>query len=397
MARVLISAGHTQNEPGAVKGDLREVDLTRKIASKVITRLRQEGIVTLSVPRELDLLSRIDWINKTGYQEATEDICIEFHVNDGGKSGLEGWFKTEGQNKSQELVDSILSSACEETKLTNQGAKSEFDHPLKTLAFLHNTNPTSALIECLYIDNPDDVKFLKDEAKLDQLANGIVKGILKFFKIEEKDKASLPTAQTPMPQTYRPPSFTAPYQTGYTPTFPTQPYSPYSASSAFGTTKVPIQTREEQKKMIKDKYQQILGRKVSNQDLNYFANLNLSEDQMTSRLVQSQEHADLVKDAQEFKDIEPKYKKLENESKELKAQVSDKEKIIQQLNELIAQKNNSIQLLQQGKQPQISQVAPAQPRSETPPQSMTTGYQEIPQYKESFLDKVLKKLNDIFD
>jgi len=184
MARVIISAGHTQQEPGAVVDNLREVDFTRKIANKVTSHLRKQGIIILSVPPELELPARIDWINKTGYREETEDICIEIHVNDGGKSGIEGWYKDKGENNSYKLTKNIVDEIVNITGLTNQGVKSEYDHELQSLAFLHNTNPTSALIECLYLDNPEDQKFLQDDNKLDKLAQGIVNGIKKFFGID---------------------------------------------------------------------------------------------------------------------------------------------------------------------------------------------------------------------
>jgi hypothetical protein len=412
MARVIISAGHTQNEPGAVTQDLKEVDLTRKISTKVTARLRDEGIITLSVPPELDLPTRIEWINKTGYKEETEDICIEFHINDGGKSGIEGWYKGEGESKSQKLTKHIVEEACKVTKLTNQGVKGEFDHSLKSLAFLSNTNPTGALIECLYIDSPDDKKFLKDDSKLDLLASGIVSGIKKFFGIEDINKSvtpniqkqTIPGATTSFPR----PSTLGSTGAGYTmpPPMPRgtpsySPPSPYGGVGGFGAPK-PVTTpksREDMKKMVSTKYQQILGRKVNDQDLNYFANLGLSEDQMLKRLVESQDHITLVGNAQEYKKIKPKYDELVMKSERLEVQVADKEKIIKQQNDLISQKNKSIQELQGSSLPVSANVqSHSSPESPTEPSEISTiGYQEVQPPKETFFDRILKKLNDIFD
>lgn len=403
MARVIISAGHTQNEPGAVVDDLREVDLTYKIATNITTKLRNKGIITLSVPPELDLLARIDWINKTGYKEELDDICIEVHINDGGKSGLEGWYKDRGGNKSQELTQAIIEEACNITGLENQGVKSEYDHSLKTLALVHNTAPTSALVECLYIDNLSDQKFLKDDSKLDLLAEGMVKGILKFFGIESpRDKISQP-ARSQMKGKSASPVF--PYTSGYSPPPPmqSQPYSPYSPSyTGWGSgpqVQPPVaKSREERKKMILEMYHKILGRKVNEQDLNYFFNLGLTEEQMIKRLVESQEHADMVKEGQEYKKIKPEYDKLKIEAQELKSQLKDKEGLIVQQNELIGQKNKTIMDLQQG-----LKLVPPSPGGDLSgkegvfPQIGSPNYQQITQAKDTFLDKVLRKLNDIFD
>ncbi|MBN2016344.1 N-acetylmuramoyl-L-alanine amidase [Candidatus Dojkabacteria bacterium] len=403
MARVLISAGHTQKEPGAIHENLKEVELTRKIANKVTAQLRQKGIIVLSVPPELDLPDRINWINQTGYLEETEDICIEFHINDGGKSGLEGWYKERGKNKSEKLVNDILELACKEAKLTNQGAKSEYDHPLETLAFVHNTNPTSALIECLYIDNPEDQNFLKDDSKLEVLATGIVNGVIKFFDIDDtlnssdQIQKSTPMTQAPFTQRNTFPGS----QASYPQPIATQPRS-YGSPYSYGPTYNPLGTstsqpksREEIKEMVRMKYQQILGRKVNDQDLNYFVNLGLNEDQMIRRLVQSQEHAELIKNGQEFKELKPKHDKLIIEVKELKTQVRDKDNIIKQQNGLIVQKNRTIQQLQMP--PQITQESPP---PESPPESLGMADVNTPETqteKESFFDKLLRRLNDIFD
>jgi N-acetylmuramoyl-L-alanine amidase len=395
MARVIVSAGHTQNEPGAVAGELREVDLTRKIVGKIIYILRNEGIITLSVPPELELAQRTDWINNTGYKEETEDICLEIHINDGGKSGLEGWFKNKGANKSQELTKNIIEESCKTTGLKNQGIKSEFDHQLKTLSFLHNTNPTSSLIECLYIDNPEDQKFLKDESKIELLAKGIVNGIIIFFKIEPKNKTNItaePTAQPFSTPSYNPPS-PLPY-TSQTPSY--KPYMPYSPQPSYGYGSTPgafgnqPQDREQRKKMVKTKYQQVLGKKVSDQDLDYFINLGLSEEQMTKRLVESQDHAYLVEDSQEYKKIKPIYDKLKVKEKQLEVQVKDKDAIITRQNDLINQKNKLFQ-----KSNENPLIVNHTDHEQVP--SMQINPNQHQTKKATFINKILQKLNDIFD
>jgi N-acetylmuramoyl-L-alanine amidase len=415
MARVIISAGHTQKEPGAVVQELREVDLTRKIATNVTQKLRAKGIITLSTPPELDLAARVDWINKTGYKGETEDIAIEFHINDGGKSGLEGWHKDKVDNKSKELTTCIIEEACKKANLENQGVKSEYDHPLKTLAFVHNTNTTSSLIECLYLDNPKDQEFLKDDSKISLLADGIVNGILKFFGIlDEQPNINI---QTPQPTTL---PTTMPGSTYSPPPMPSYPqYTTPSPRPAFGqtptfgaptTTPQPQQSREERSKVIKDKYQQILGRKVNDQDLNYFLNLGLTEDQMIRRLVESQEHVDIIKNHQDCKKIKPKYEKLISENQKLKNEVKDKEELLSKQNQLIGQKNASIQSLEHATNASLTPQptttpptpAPTQPQTEqqSPPPTIpnqSVGYQTLTPPKESFIDKTLRKLNDIFD
>lgn len=434
MARVIISAGHTQQDPGAIQGELREVDLTKKIANLVASKLRNQGIVTLSVPPELDLNSKIDWINKTGYQQQLEDICVEFHINEGGKSGIEGWFNS-GNEDSKRLTEQIVTQTCKKTSLQNQGVKDESQHQLKTLAFLSKTNPTASLIECLYIDNPEDQKFLQDETKLNLLAEGIVDGILEFFEVDRNAQAQniqnqqLPGSNTTQagisgqtqstfrkPPPYKPPTTTKSSQPIKQPSSNIQPKlgsslsRPSSTSRAktnlggLSPTSPPPQkqmTREERKKMIQEKYELILGRKVNDKDLNYFVNLGLNEDQMIKRLVESQEHADMVKNSQEHKKIKPEYEKLKKEVQELRTGVKDKEALVEKQNELIERKTQTIQNLQHGVQSNQQQTVQSPQSNTTNPQSpqqiSQIGYEEPNTKEMSFIDKILKKLNDLLD
>lgn len=404
MARVIVSAGHTQSEPGAVVDDLKEVDLTHTIAKKITSQLRQNGIITLSVPPELDLLKRIEWINKTGYSSETEDICIEIHINEGGKSGFEGWFGGEDEDTSKDLTTKIIESACSKTGLANQGVKNHKEHELKSLMFLQKTKPTGAILECLYIDNADDQAFLKDDSKLDLLAQGIVEGIMNFFGAESaaavpntgqfpQAGGSFPSASPSFPRT--PPYSPAPQAQPYPSYVPPSPYGGGNVGGAYGGGQQNVQqSREERKQMVQEKYQQILGRKVNDQDLNYFINLGLNEDQMIKRIVDSQEHADMVQGYQEYKKIKPEYEQLKIDKQRLEVQLRDKEDILDKQNDSIAQKNRTIQELQNRSGAQTIQ---ADGDNNQPP-GQVVGFQDLgSSSRQTFVDKVLQRLNDFFD
>jgi len=132
MPRVIVSSGHTSASPGSTANGLREADLAKKIARSTLKYLRQNGIISLSVPPEMELADRIKWINETGYQESTNDLALEIHINDGGKSGIEIWYEGEGDNVSHRLADSILTATVTETKLPSQGSKSEYQLTLQS-------------------------------------------------------------------------------------------------------------------------------------------------------------------------------------------------------------------------------------------------------------------------
>lgn len=390
MPRVIVSAGHTNDQPGTVVSGLREVDLTRKIAKAVVEELRKQKITTLSVPPNLELARRIQWINQTGYSEEEGDISIEIHINDGAKQGIEGWHQAD-KNNSINLTKSIVNQVTADLDWQSQGIKSEYEHEYGSLAFLHNTNPISSLLECGYLDNEKDFNFLKEDTNILKLAKSVAQGILNYFgpnskntsTTEENDNGKSPktaddkasegstdsTGQTqknikptPLAQSTQSDNIsqttsssfgsTAPNSMRYSPTpaqpsYGTPPSSFSSSSPPSGSTPKPYMNREERRQMIIDNYIKILGREPSQSDLNYFLNLGTNEEQLIQKMIDSQEHADLVKSRQEVVKTKEKLTKQTNELLHLRTKVSDQQGIIKNLNQLLIQKNRAIYRLNQ--------------------------------------------------
>ncbi|MDQ7020345.1 MAG: N-acetylmuramoyl-L-alanine amidase [Candidatus Dojkabacteria bacterium] len=184
MGRVLLGAAHTLMQPGEIYKDLREADLTRKFLKFAISHLEKKGIEFKTVPLDLSLLKRIDWINNTGYSQETDDVFIELHVNDGGKRGIENWYSDDPgeDNPSQRFAEFMIDDMCSSLGFTNHGAKSEHDCPLTSLLILNQTKTISIATELLFIDNEEDIAILKDDSKVDNLMKVLVESIAKFFE-----------------------------------------------------------------------------------------------------------------------------------------------------------------------------------------------------------------------
>lgn len=372
MPRVLISAGHTNQDPGTVIDGIREVDLTRQIAQAITKELRQSNIITLAVPPNLDLANRIQWINQTGYNEESGDVCLEVHINDGNKQGIEAWFKDQNE-KSEKFTKAVVDSVVKELNWTNQGVNNEKKHPFGSLAFLDNTKPISTLVECGYLDNDKDREFLKDSSNIEKLAKALANGIKNFLN-QSSNKQEETTTLATRPQT-TPASTNTPVQTTPQPAPSPSPYTPpsprqmgggfgsqynypSSSGSSFGGPRTtPSQmsggsstgymSREERREMIQNNYIKILGREPSQSDLNYFLNIGIVEDQLIKKMVDSQEHADLVKSRQEIIKTKEQFINHKNELMGLRAKVNDQKGIIKNLNLLLIQKNKAIQELNQ--------------------------------------------------
>lgn len=351
MPRLLISAAHTLENPGEVYGDLREADITRNILKKTIPYLEAHKIEFQAVPLDLQLLKRIDWIRDTGYTREQGDIFLEIHVNDGGKRGIEGWFEgpASPDNNSQKFAESIVNSICKSTGYPSQGVKSEYEHDLGSLIILNQSNVISTAVECLYIDNPEDISIIRDDTKLDSLAKAIADAVNEYVLnvAPTLNLVSKGASQNPR---------NTPFQTNPVPTYNrqnqfTSPQSPFTSSpSQVGNTaqnRPVLIDREERKEMIKNLFLKVLGREPNQNDLNYHLNTGVTEIELIKKLVDGEDHQNLVKDALQFKELNDKVAKLNAEIDQLKANNIDSKVMNDSMNRLLEHKNMLISRLHQ--------------------------------------------------
>lgn len=379
MSRVLISAGHTVMDPGQIYQDLREADLTRKIAPKIIPYIEKAKVEVKGVPLDLPLLQRLEWINNTGYSDAQGDVCIEIHVNDGNKRGVEAWFLGEGGNNSHKLAKVLVDTITADTGYQSQGIHPEHEHELRSLTFLNRSNPTTVLLETLFIDNAEDIKILKDDAKLEELAKSVARGILRYIgkdlegndlpadqKPKYDDLKPIPRKQEenpfgdldsmfddmpsppPMPQASTAPApkpFTAPSPVpafgGTAPGFGSSFGQPMGAGSNAGSGTT-MMDREQRKQMVTEVYSQGLGREPTQSDLNYFLNSGISKPDLLEKIFKSQEHLDLVKAKQELEDVKKKIPDLESQATKSRAEAAETKEMLASLQQLLAHKNKAI-------------------------------------------------------
>jgi len=427
MPRVIISSGHTSKDPGSKANGLVEYELARKIAKGILPILRQHGIITLSVPPDLELLKRIEWINNTGYSDATNDVAVEVHINEGNKRGIETWFEGEGESKSKQLSEIILKTVSVESSLPKQGSKSEYDHEIGSIAFLHDINAITTLVECGYIDNTEDAGFLKNDNNIAKLSRGIAKGLLEYFGVQYKDQANpTPTQSTSAPKTNQPATQTpVGNNTNPVPNYQNMPPRPAMNTNNFGGGNMgsfqrsmpqmndfgqggyqqpggfpgdqgfnspQTMSRDERKKMIDDMYVKVLGREPNQNDQNYFLNIGIAEQELMKKMIESQEHADLVKSRQEVLKAKEELNEHKTELFQLRASSEDQKVIIRNLHALIAQKNQAIAQIQQ----QLGMMSNYQNSSRASSQQSAT---ETPEhkYKGTFLDKLFKAFSDLFE
>ena len=191
---IFLDPGHGGSDSGAVSGGVREKDLTLSVYNKVSSKLASLGYTVLtsrSVDKDVDLVDRADQANK-----ANADMLLSIHFNAGGRGiarGIETYYyqsqedrvpkiNKENHNNAERLERSRkLANKVQQNLLYQTGAN---DRGVKRASFtvLRETSIPSILVELGFIDNPEERNKIKTNEYQERLANGIVDGIVEYYK-----------------------------------------------------------------------------------------------------------------------------------------------------------------------------------------------------------------------
>ena len=193
---VFLDPGHGGRDPGAVYNGLREKDLNMSIYRKLRSELEKLGYTVLT-SRDSDVYvdyvtERSEMVNKTD-----ADVFISIHFNATGvpganRSGVETYIYepdpdiTPRINKvahnhpirlseSKRLADNIHNSVVSIAGANDRGVRGS------NYAVLRETVKPAVLLELGYIDSPE-YKKISDDKYQNKLVEGIVTGLLNFYK-----------------------------------------------------------------------------------------------------------------------------------------------------------------------------------------------------------------------
>ena len=191
---IFLDPGHGGSDPGAVSGGVREKDLTLSVYNKVSSKLASLGHTVLTsrnVDKDVDLVERAEQANN-----ANADMLLSIHFNAGGRGvarGIETYYyqsqadrvpkiNKENHNNAERLERSRkLANKVQQNLLYQTGAN---DRGVKRASFtvLRETSIPSILVELGFIDNPEERNKIKTNEYQERLANGIVDGIVEYYK-----------------------------------------------------------------------------------------------------------------------------------------------------------------------------------------------------------------------
>lgn len=178
--RIIIDAGHGDNDPGAIgPTNLREKDVTLDVSKKLKAELERQGaIVTLT--RSDDTYLTLEQRTKVA-NSSDSDAFISIHANASVSTsarGTETYYNTAynfNGPRSSILAKYIQDSLVDRINTYDRGTKTANFYVIK------NNELPSALVELAFISNPNEESMLKNNVIRGQAAVGIAEGLKKYF------------------------------------------------------------------------------------------------------------------------------------------------------------------------------------------------------------------------
>lgn len=186
MVKIAFDAGHGINTAGKRTPDNeREWSFNDIVVRYAIALLRDyEGVETKRVD---DITGRTDTPLAARVNQANDwkaDVYISVHHNAlngewGNHTGTETYIYP-GSSASRKLAEAVHPHVVKKFKLKDRGIKEA------NFQVMRGTNMPSILIEGGYMDSRIDIIAMRDESKLRAQAEGIVLGLVDYFKLKKK-------------------------------------------------------------------------------------------------------------------------------------------------------------------------------------------------------------------
>jgi N-acetylmuramoyl-L-alanine amidase len=183
---IVVDAGHGGIDPGAVRGDKREKDVTLPISKIVAKQLSQAGAMVIMLRdsdcdladadfkgsiaqrKRQDLANRVKKAN-----EANADLYVSIHTNADVSPRWSGAqvFYHQGSDKSKIMAETI------QKELTSILGNTKREAKTGSYYILSNTKMPTVIVEVGFISNPGEAQLLYDREYQTKVAYAIYSGI----------------------------------------------------------------------------------------------------------------------------------------------------------------------------------------------------------------------------
>ena len=186
MKRIVIDPGHGDTDSGAVSIDgLRESDVVLSIAYKVRDILKHSFEVFMT--RDSDTFVSLNY--RSGYANSLGDVAafISIHCNSATNTSARGWeiFTSKGETEADKLAASIGKRYASRFTIPARGLKEA------NFSVLQHTNMPAVLVECCFLSNAEEAKWISSDEIQQQHAEAIADGIIDHFGLDNKPALTL--------------------------------------------------------------------------------------------------------------------------------------------------------------------------------------------------------------
>lgn len=190
MPKVCIDSGHGGKDSGAVLGTRYEKNDALKMALAVSKLLEQQGIeviLTRDSDKDMTLAERTSLANKENC-----DYFLSIHRNsyNASSTGIEIWVYSKATQSTCDKAQCILDNLLSVTSVSNRGLKKGYvGNSNVDYAVNRDTNMASALLELLFISNPNDNAIF--DVYFKEYALAIAKGICNAVGVTYKENTEI--------------------------------------------------------------------------------------------------------------------------------------------------------------------------------------------------------------
>ena len=185
MKRIVIDPGHGGQDSGAVGGGLRESDVVLSIAYKVREILKHSFDVYMT--RDSDNFVSLNY--RSSYANNLGDVAafVSIHCNAASNTSATGWeiFTSKGNTGADALAASIGKRYAARFTIPARGLKEA------NFSVLQHTNMPAVLVECCFLSNAEEAKWISNDEIQQQHAEAIADGILDHFGLDNKTALTL--------------------------------------------------------------------------------------------------------------------------------------------------------------------------------------------------------------
>ena len=188
MKRIVLDPGHGDTDSGAVSIDgLRESDVVLSIAYKVRDILKHSFDVYMT--RDSDTFVSLNY--RSSYANNLGDVAafVSIHCNSASSTSATGWeiFTSKGDTGDADKLAASIGKryAASFPGLPARGLKEA------NFSVLQHTNMPAVLVECCFLSNAEEAKWISSDEIQQQHAEAIADGIIDHFGLDNKPVLTL--------------------------------------------------------------------------------------------------------------------------------------------------------------------------------------------------------------